>query len=479
LVLLLAALVRFLTLTRQSVWLDESFSYWIAQQPPLQLVGWLWRHDTHGPLYYLLLQPMIALGGDEWLLRLPSALAGLASVGFLYALGAELFDRPTALLSALLLALSPLHIWYAQEARMYALVATLALAASLFLVRALRRNRPADWVALGFFEGAALLTDTAAIWFTFAINAAALLAVLWLWRERRFWPWVGAQLLAILIYSPWLLSFWRRVEGGSAGWIPPATLLVLGRTVADFAGSFMRPTAEAVAVLILFAVGFALAARPLWREARARPIDYLLLGCWLLVPLGLAFGLSQPYLRPDFVTHIFGAERSVFLTRNLIIASLPVYLLFARALRLVSPRARLGVLLALLLLNGLAYLGTALSPYKEDMRAAAALIGGQAQENDLVVFSPHFLELPFGYYYDHGREPAPFDSFLDGYIARSGNSYPSEREALPDFQRVWLITSDNIYYRDERNAAQFVAERGQLVEQWRLYGVGVALYHLP
>ena len=114
LVMSLGALLRLVTLGRQSVWLDEGFSYWAANRSWPAVVALLAQQDTHPPVHYLVLRPMVALGGSEWLLRFPSALASIASIGLLYALGAELFDRRTGVLAAFVLAISPMHIWYGQ-----------------------------------------------------------------------------------------------------------------------------------------------------------------------------------------------------------------------------------------------------------------------------------------------------------------------------------------------------------------------------
>jgi mannosyltransferase len=182
----MGAILRLINLDRQSLWLDEGISYWIALRPLSELVGHLATGDTHPPLHYLLLKGAIALGGSEWLLRFPSVLAGLVGIGLLYALGRELFDARTGLVAALIVAVSPLHIWHSQEARMYALVATLTLAAGLFAARALRTNSWLDWGLLVACQALALYTNTAAIWFTLALNGAALLLVGRLWQRGQF-----------------------------------------------------------------------------------------------------------------------------------------------------------------------------------------------------------------------------------------------------------------------------------------------------
>jgi uncharacterized membrane protein len=143
----------------------------------------------------------LPLGSEEWVLRLPSALVGLLSIYLLYRLGSALFDRLTGLAAALLLAVSPFHVWYSQEARMYALVGLLCLGAGLFAWRALRGNRFLDWLVLGLLEGLVLWIESAGIWLFLSLNVAALLVLPRLWRSTDCGP-VGSQVFAIILYSP-------------------------------------------------------------------------------------------------------------------------------------------------------------------------------------------------------------------------------------------------------------------------------------
>ena len=72
-------------------------------------------------------------GSSETAVRFPSALMSLINVGLLYGLGSRLANQRVALLAAALLAVSPLNIWYAQEARMYVFIAGAALLYALLL----------------------------------------------------------------------------------------------------------------------------------------------------------------------------------------------------------------------------------------------------------------------------------------------------------------------------------------------------------
>ena len=85
-------------------------------------------------------------GDSEAALRGLSAVLGALTVPVLYALGRELFGRRVALLAAGLLALSPIHLYYSQEARQYVPVLWLGALAAWLFTRALRANRWGDWL---------------------------------------------------------------------------------------------------------------------------------------------------------------------------------------------------------------------------------------------------------------------------------------------------------------------------------------------
>src|ERR1700687_4805193 len=121
---ILAAALRFSTLDLQSFWYDEAFT------PVHVLHRSLWatlRAVSHTentpPLWYVIAwTDARLLGTGEVALRLPSALAGGATVPVVWAIGRELTGRRAALVAAALVAVNPLFVWYSQEARAYALL---------------------------------------------------------------------------------------------------------------------------------------------------------------------------------------------------------------------------------------------------------------------------------------------------------------------------------------------------------------------
>ncbi|MGD8819304.1 MAG: glycosyltransferase family 39 protein, partial [Anaerolineae bacterium] len=130
LALILVALgLRLARLSFQPLWWDEGWSVYFASSE-LRTIFELTAVDIHPPLYYVLLHYWTQfLGSGVVAIRLFSVLTGLASIPCLYAVGRRLAGTTVGLLAALFLAVSPFHIYYSQEVRMYGLVTLLCLAA--------------------------------------------------------------------------------------------------------------------------------------------------------------------------------------------------------------------------------------------------------------------------------------------------------------------------------------------------------------
>lgn len=134
----MGAWLRFHNLSVDSLWHDEAYSWHQSKDSIFDVVRRT-AEDTYPPLNNLFLYASIKLFGDqEWALRLPSAIFGTANILAIYWLGSITVGRVAALMAAALLTLSGFHVWYSQEARMYALLsltATLFVASSFYFVR--------------------------------------------------------------------------------------------------------------------------------------------------------------------------------------------------------------------------------------------------------------------------------------------------------------------------------------------------------
>src|SRR5262245_16343487 len=118
--------LRFFHLGFESVWFDEAYSIQLATGSVGHILLERWT-DIHPPLYYLALHFWMPIAGTtESAVRLLSAVADLVTIPAAWLTARRLFGSRIALVTAVLLAISPFHVQYAQEARMYALLCLLA-----------------------------------------------------------------------------------------------------------------------------------------------------------------------------------------------------------------------------------------------------------------------------------------------------------------------------------------------------------------
>ena len=215
----LALILRVIELDAQPLWWDEGYSVFFATRDFGTLLART-AIDIHPPLYYLLLQTwMLAFGKSAFALRLLSVVIGVAAVTLLYLVARELFNQRVALISAFLLAVSPLAIYYSQELRMYGLVTLLALASVYFQLRALTNDErrtantgSTSWVRRHLslvlyvvFTSLALYTQYFAIFLI-----AAQVAIVFYLKYRARWKiewrvWLIAWAAMAALYLPWVI----------------------------------------------------------------------------------------------------------------------------------------------------------------------------------------------------------------------------------------------------------------------------------
>ena len=150
---LIGGCLRILLLGKNVMWLDETFSVWLANHSVADMLQWIVRIDQHPPLYYLLLHYWIALNGDTpYYARLLSVLFGAGTIPVIYLIGKRMSGVVMGLVAAVLLALSLFNIYFAQETRMYTLLTFNAAVAIYALVRLLTDARAVRPIGSQFRE---------------------------------------------------------------------------------------------------------------------------------------------------------------------------------------------------------------------------------------------------------------------------------------------------------------------------------------
>jgi mannosyltransferase len=355
------------------LWIDEGLSYGIADRPLSDIPGVL-RQDGSPPLYYMLLHVWLSVTGghsEETLHALSLAFA-ILTVPVAYAFVRVLVSRRAAWIAALLFATNPFLTLYAQEARMYSLVALLSLTACATFAAAFALRPGRRWtIAFALAMTALLYTHNWALFLGagLTIGFGALLALA---ADRRALLREGLIAAAViaLLYAPWLPTLVFQSIHTGAPWAQAPGL----DTLAEAPGELLGTTAQWV---LLLAAGVGLGALARSRSAEARA----------------AFALGIAGVLALLIPWLLSTVSPAFATRYLAVALGPLLLVAAIGLA----RAR-GVGLAALAVVAFLWATDQPPSVKSNVSTVSAGVAPSLARGDLVV-STQPEQVPVLHYY--------------------------------------------------------------------------------
>ncbi|MCX6781932.1 MAG: glycosyltransferase family 39 protein [Candidatus Magasanikbacteria bacterium] len=214
-ILTLAALLRLIAVFKYGdFWDDEMFNFIYSQKSwPQGLVYWLW--ETNPPLHLLVLKIWLYFfPAIEFFARLPSVIAGVATVYVIYKFGEEIFSKKTAYIAALYLAIHPYHIFWSATARIYAIFMLLAICSVWFFFRTYfidnnRHNRRCHAVANLFLIFAHLSSVF--------LLAGQFVSLIILKGKTAAIDWIKLNLLPGIIGLIWILASLAVKSGNDLG----------------------------------------------------------------------------------------------------------------------------------------------------------------------------------------------------------------------------------------------------------------------
>ena len=413
-------LLRFYNLGGNSLWLDEASTLTFARQT---LAG-IWESTAGGefnpPLFYWLEHGMLLFGESEFVLRLLPALLGVLTIPVVYLVGKEFRDRDVGLIAAALLAFSPFHIFYSQEARAYAPMLFFFSLALLFYVRASRSDETRSWVFFGLFSAVAFWMHFYAIVPVAVLILHALVTRAGdIRRDLRSARNPAISVVAFVAASLPLLIVTVNlflVRTSSAPTFGVQGFDVVYQTLLQVSG-FSDLVMAAFIVLFLVGVAFT------WREDRN---GALLLVFMMVLPLVASLALSSRmpmipryliYLLPVYFVGIASAYPALY---ALVRDGRAVYLAIAAAVLISTP-----------------FLATYYTtPQKNDWRGFSAELGGMTGAGDLVVVLPPYMAQPLDYYYSNAT-----DRTLE-LGATTGDDLQAIQEQYPDRRAFYVVTTD-------------------------------------
>jgi uncharacterized membrane protein len=448
--ILLSLGLRLFVIERDGVWFDEAISYLTATlSVPLILNNTV--QSSHPPLYYLLLHYWLLWApNSDIFLRLVSVFWGLLLLPATYWLTLELLeDRRLAIFAVVLITVSPWHILYSNELRMYTQQSFLIALAAGAYVKGRKTDRWRWWVLFGTVSLAALYTHLFTVFFLIAISIHALLERQ---NRRALWLTIGVVTSLAVLFLPWLAVLTSEVQ---------AELGSLRPLMADTSLEVFNPV-KLLTTLSLSVFGL--------------PFGMLYGGTALFLSLALCVvttlevwkaerresgsGLILPSLAILCIVglpHIIYYARPFFLPERTMMAGLPFLMIFISwgATRHRTPLVYLSYASLIMMMIGTVLYLTS-NPIKLPYRETMTYLIAEYEANDIIVHTSDFsyvpalryTQLPKHVLLDHNpgflkpkaaHEALGGDRWTIEYIEQMGG-------------RVWLVVAlvDNLEWQREQ-----------------------------
>jgi mannosyltransferase len=178
---LFAAALRFYKLGEWSFWIDEIYTIGRAQAHYSSVELTLRNippHTNWVPVSLMLISSaMNALGTSEWSVRLVPTIIGVLTIPIIYLPTKNIFGRSVALISALLLAVSPWHIMWSQNGRFYTALLLFSFLALITLYFGIEHNRP-TYLIIGLMLFYLALSERIIAGFLFLVIVAYMVIIL-------------------------------------------------------------------------------------------------------------------------------------------------------------------------------------------------------------------------------------------------------------------------------------------------------------
>lgn len=433
-----------------SLWFDEAFSAALIKESPWELIK-LTAADVHPPLYYLLLKVWTLLFGmSEMALRSFSAVCMIGAFGVGFGLVRRYFGVWASYAVLPFVVLAPFLLRYGQEARMYGLATLICFNATYAMLRARESERKIWWILYGVLVAAGMYVHyyTALIWIAHWV---------WHWYMVRQTPgarffdrrWIGAYVLAVLLYLPWLPVFLVQANAVQGGfWIGPVSQDSLTSIATNFLFYLQESQVKNWLSVILVALvgGWLVLFYKTYNELRGAKKQYFVLLLLMgFLPAALLFVLSLPPFQPVFVERYFVPSMlGIALLMGVAVALGP------KTRRCLMFRISLAVITVAVLIFGVHNVYRADGQHSQShAKELAAHLQSNLGVNDALVVTSPYTYFEFAYY-DTGKTYFADPEHVVGVIG-SANLYVGSPYLVHDLASfgatkddIWLVGPQDI-----------------------------------
>jgi len=457
LIILLGFSLRFYNLAKESLWLDEFDGGILSAK---QSIAYLLNPniDVTVNTYHIILHYWMQIfGQSEFSVRFPALIFGVLSIFMIYKVGKEILNQEVGLLSALILAISPFHIHYSQEARPYSLLMLLSLVSIYYFVKFMRFNNKKD---IGIYIVSTLIGIYTHYFIFFLLIFQNIYFFIYNIKNKKLVKdWLISQCtiaLIFLLYNPYFFKHIIRViNGGFSHLIPYFSLFSIIKTFYIFILDFSFINADYcipcfyVNPFIIFLVGTVFLSlvflgmkrlfvyKKNFKELIYKNKKLVFLILYMTIPVIILYIIS-------FITPLFQAKYVIY-------SSAPLYILISKGISGFKKRAKLPFIFLLLFLFSFVLFGYYNDITKEQWREASNFIDKYSKKDDVIIYPyPTFV---FDYYdvkIDKKRlipNNYPYPKDLPEAYGKPLKSGDIDK-ITSNYGRIWLVLPPTLELKD-------------------------------
>lgn len=361
--------------------LDEPFTVFYSQQPLSEIFKML-RNENNPPLHFIFLHFWTELFGiSEISVRMPSVIFSSVAAGIIFLTGKKFISLISGLFASALFTFSTLNIYFAHEARVYALFTMLSALSLYYYLRLMTEDQQKS-------TSTALIITNVLLLYSHYLGALIITVQLLLFfvmpaqiRKSVFRPLLTVTAFTALFYVPNIYLFISRLSlyNATGSWLKPPEFTGLYDNIMKYSNV---PVVAVTFISIIVASGIVFFVRCRKEKLTAAA---KILAAYFLVLYAVIFLVSFRF--PSFLDRYLSF---IFPSFYLLIALSISYLFRRGALQWMLP-AMLTLLMA-----GTVNINRS---NRNDTRAIAELIKTYPVNDRKVVIYPAYTEKGIAYYY--------------------------------------------------------------------------------
>lgn len=435
LIFLVNLILKLWFLSYNDLALDEPFTLFHSQKSLTGIFEML-KGENNPPLYFLFMKIWTSIFGiGTFAARFPSAVFSSLAASMIYLTGRKFFNPRTGLIASLLFTFSNTHLFYAQDARVYALFFLLTVC-STYVFLGLQQQPGSKKLLIGWIILNVLLLYSHFFGIVFVFFQLLVLLCLKQLRETLLKQTLWCCFVLILLFSPYIPILLQRFISttGNTPWIQPP----LWSDLYTMFWRFSNTPVNTVIMLSLLFIGIYLSFSNKRINSVVLPGNFRVLLFLLFIPLLFIFFLSF--------------KIPLFLDRYLIFVSLYYYLLVAISIDFLLPKKSWSIGIALLLPILMAFSYHFKSEKKRNVKELVEKVRAGTGENTAIYIYPEWFDLNFVYYYQKDWFTKPDETrrlLNDHHIYPVLHPDDLDSNSLNSFKDVFLIDTEGGTYNED------------------------------